>query len=668
MIGEHLCKATGRELLVAPDVERLAAMARERVSDPGTRSLCLLLSLGTPADPGPLARVLLAIREAWANGTVASWGVLTGTDDAALSRSAARAVLAGAIASHYSGYGIAILDGDDEEGRGQPFTPWRANGAEADGAHGCVQRVALSGMTRESLGEFRRQSWSAIVVRGHGRSYCACNGFLCGARRPEDDAEAPLSSCVLGFSCADASYLQNDPRTLDSAVGVFDTCGAANWASPVWQTGIPALAFLAVEGSFSSVIASDGITQSRGRDAGEVLHCLDSAGTLGEATALLNRVRAEQNVCMPYFLLGDPDAPCGSRRWPFLSETARASRVDGATWVAATSAGDRAYVRLDLPPTAADSMREESIFVWSEDGQERVVEALAFDGRESCEVRVGLRPADPRPLELRVQRSRTPSLPRGLAREALELPVRVGHLRAPWSSVVPRLIDASRRILRTQQYIDQIRGRAVVGRLDAVESVAVAAVAEWLGAHAACVSLAVQFRGQGLWPFFMWSSYDYDARNDERPCPVCGRTPTILRSYACAPGLRRAWWECVECDLIADEPMASRRPAIELRAPARIRTGETMQAEVAIDNGDGAVDLLGAGCLVVDRKGHGVSTSPELFPVRVDAGESRKVAVSLACARPDVPHAYRVRVLLFLNGEWTWRSRPLRVLPREGEE
>ena len=45
-----------------------------------------------------------------------------------------------------------------------------------------------------------------------------------------------------------------DPRRYDSPILVLDTCGAANWGSAVWQTGIPSLGFFALAGAASAFL------------------------------------------------------------------------------------------------------------------------------------------------------------------------------------------------------------------------------------------------------------------------------------------------------------------------------------------------------------------------------------------------------------------------------
>jgi hypothetical protein len=64
----------------------------------------------------------------------------------------------------------------------------------------------------------------------------------------------------------------------------------------------------------------------------------------------------------------------------------------------------------------------------------------------------------------------------------------------------------------------------------------------------------------------------------------------------------------------------------------------------------------------MDRSGHGVSSTPEVFPVTLKQGEIFRTRITLNLqAAPPVTHQYRVRALAFLNGQWLWASRTVIV-------
>ncbi len=669
-VARYLCLATGKELRFSTGGPEWEVSILELAANPYLKSLTLILPSwrGKELDPGWLIRALNLMRspEMQKRALNLSWGIITGHSEAVITQLAAKAVLQAEIMVAYQGAPSVIISNYDKETLNTPVE--RVNLVDSRASLQLFdQKWIDEGYSRHIL----KQPLQALIFKGHGRNYCALDGYLCGARSLAQDPDTPPQSCVLGMNCASSHFPQLDPRAYDTPVMLMDCCGTGNWASYVWKTGIPSLAYFAVAGAPGTVITEDGVTINGSIDYLDGLWALISAPTMGKATAHLNLARRKENPLPPNFLLGDPDIPAGSERWPdwstMLSEPyPLPARLPGsALWLVSIPPHKTQFLRLRLPvlPQETNSVT----FVWSLQDDIEVSNARFYQLEKEAELFLTLNRLPTSNSTLLVEHIPCPSLPEGLLQAAIDLPLILGSWLAPLEAARLPLMDAAQEMIKTAELMEKIAGEAVTFSFQELQAVLNRTQTAWIKAHQNAIQLILNFAPYSLWPASLWTTYNHQAEEVDRSCPHCGLAPTILRTCQTVPGgkLPRHALECLRCDLVEDLPVKANLPVLKMLVPATIRPGQ-FQIELEIDNSRGEKNFWGAGTILMDRSGHGVSSNPESFIVEIKSGKQFKTTVTLTLVDdPPISHQYRVRAVILLNGDWFWLSRTVVVYGRE---
>jgi hypothetical protein len=114
----------------------------------------------------------------------------------------------------------------------------------------------------------------------------------------------------------------------------------------------------------------------------------------------------------------------------------------------------------------------------------------------------------------------------------------------------------------------------------------------------------------------------------------------------------------MRCELFEDRPLLAGYPELRLHVPDLIIGRRSVTATLELDHTAGTIDCIGAGTVVMDRTGHGYTSSPGSFPVQLRGGRRTTIAVTLSPTGSDsTSHLYRVRAILLLNGHWFWASQ-----------
>jgi hypothetical protein len=663
-VGQLLAAAAGKELLVRDGAEDWLATAQSLVCDSRTASLTFVVPMWNPAtlaaDPSWLKQILILMRGMRQSAAGLAWGIVTGIDARTLSLHAAKSILQPEIISTYARHPTLLFTNDDES------AIWPIPAMEARRRPDPVQLVDLHRMPElaRSCAEY---SWNAAVFKGHGRSYCAFEGHFCGARDFSDDPRSTPRSCVLGTTCFDPKWPQIDPRRHDAPVVVLDSCVIGSWGSPGWLEGSPSLAFYAAAGSASAVITSEGATLNASGDYVDLFWALGTSLTMGEATARLNQMRSDCNLPFTYYLLGDPDIPAGPSRWPeWATRTLATSRQpagDRRRWSVTIPQTSAPFVQVPLPVGEEDGTRKKTVYAWPSRNGAEVRGCRLVGSQEARELWVTTEGI--RGREVEIEQAAWPGVLAGLAGAAAGVPSRVATWNAPLDKTAPRLIQAARQVVQLDRVVEQFVNGAAAGSPKELRTLVEIAVAEWSEAQVECVRAALELAPRGLWPTRLWQAGRMRSQPYEIACPHCGLAPTLHRRYFSAPELERAQWECIRCDLIFDEPAGADYPELTFRAPEFLPRHGSASAEITVRHRGKAADMIGAGAIVVDgTMDHPVCSDPAYFPIRLQPGGSFNTRVTLSLEGTElIPHFYRVRAILLLNGHWFLASR-LTVGPR----
>jgi hypothetical protein len=659
----RLLRATGRRAAVYGNPASWEKAVRRAVAGAPLRSLTFIVPTWGDteghADAAWIARIIVLMRSL-PRGAEVPWGIITGADPAALSLVAAKGVLQGPIAEAYRTSLALLFSTEEAASLHTPiakFTDISWNKPLVLMDHPQVaNRTALAAVDHPL---------SVLLFNCHGRSYCAADGYLCAARRLEHSPAEPPASCVMGLECY-GDLPQIDPRRFDTPVMVLDSCGTGNWASVVWQTGVPSVAFFALAGAPSAVLTGDGIAMVRPEYYSDVLWALISARTMGEATMRLNAVRREVGVHLPYYLLGDPEIAAGAERWPEWSRDIDLRATSTDSWEVETGESAAPFLRIRLPRTPGAGPDDSIVFLRPAEPDGPEVQSYSlFSACDEQELWIGQPDPPPPSRKLLLDRRPSPALPRGLAAQAHRLPREVLTWKEPHNQTVPGLLQAAERVTKIAFWVERHAGAVSPGSPDDADLLLAVAVDGWLQAHENSLKSILTLSPGGLWPYRLWSSHNYEGEPIPNPCPHCGLTPTIRRRYLSHPGSSRQQWECLRCEIIHDLPGEGPVPGIDFHPPERLAVGSA-GASIELHNEKGDTDLLGAGAILVEGRSNGVASSPHLFRVHVPAGTSRSYSTTLTLAEPPkVEQLYRIRSILLLNGHWMLASRLIPV--RAGE-
>jgi hypothetical protein len=651
--GACLATATDRPLRVisrtAFESELAAALAQR-----GLASVAIVLpswdDLGR-ATPAWYRRALQTCRRLSHHLASVSWGLVTAASEASLSRLILKSALHREIAAAYANYPAGIFS-TFEEGEGAlPCFPPEPN---ARGLVAIDRRHVASGAARQVAA----RPWSFLLFKGHGRGYCGVEGYLCGARAERSDPEAAISSCVGGMQCLSPKYAQIDPRGYDAPVVAIDCCGGGSWASANWDSGVPSVAFLALAGSASAVLASDGVTMGPEEDTLDMLRAVGSSATLGEAARLLNEARSSAAAEAPYVLLGDPEVCSGSVRWPgWLAPAAPNVRTDGTLEIRLTGARGQVDVAR-LSSLGAD----EALFAKVVAIGPSPFAVRAFRVGDAADVWFARATGE---ATVQLEHGALPQLPLGLLEAAVEIEARLLPFQPPLEPIKPALRRAAEIVIKAGRRLQEAERRVFVGRRDDLVSLVSAAIGFWRAAHEAGLRQVIETASPlGLWPFRLWSVYGFETQEIDESCDYCGLPRILRRRYSSFPLRLREQRECMRCDLISDTP-AAEGPTIAVAAPDSIGPNETVSIHITIDNRRGAAHLVGAVSMIVDGRGHGTKTTPGHQTVDIAPGDVDTLRFRLSVEDVEfVGHRYRLRGLLFANGQWWLGSRGLVLCAR----
>ncbi|NWJ44377.1 MAG: hypothetical protein HXX08_00715 [Chloroflexi bacterium] len=672
LAARYLCLATGKTLVNCRNGTDWTATLRRLVLDKNLTSLTLIFPSWRDAklEPGQLVEVLNFMRQPdlLPFTSSLSYGIITGTQPEVIAMQVAKAVLQPSIIKAYQASTTRVITTYYQENLNTPIPRFEEESGQTP-----LQLFDYQSYQEGKTWQNLKQPFEAILFKGHGRNYCALDGLLCGARHLAENPFSSVKSCVIGMQCADPSFPQLDPRQFNTPVMVMDSCGTGNWAAYAWETGIPSLAFYAIAGAPSAVITEDAVTINSAIDYLDSLWALQTADTLGNATVRFNHIRRSENAIPPYFLMGDPDIPAGAARWSgwayeFSNLQPLPSRHPGGfSWVAGLPPLQEPFVRIQFPPHPGDNLLT---FAWSPQKEVEVNSCRFYQFGEEAEAWVTFNAPLGANTMLILERIPCPSLPKGLLEAATQLPLTFTSWKSPLEEAKLPLLQAAETIIETARLLDKIKGGALASSPEHLQSMLRQAQLEWISAHASAVQVMLKSAPKSLWPFSLWEAYNYMPEQVATPCPHCGLAPTIVRTYQSGPvsGQVRQEIECKRCDIVQDLPLVQGYPQLNMPVPQVIRPGSAI-IELEIDNSLGEVDCLGAGAILMDRSGHGVTANPEIFTALVARGNSFKTQVTLTLdGNPPISHQYRVRALLLLNGNWFWLSRTVRVYGVEEPE
>ncbi len=294
-----LCLGTGKRFAPLPaeiTPQRIAGLVRRYAP----RSMIFV----TPALLGPqiltlsptryLGSLIHALRACDDEIELPPFGIVTGVDEGAVTQLAAKSVLRQPIMDYYAGGEVCFVDEDAPPG-GRSRRQEGAGMVRNPAAPAGVQTRPLSTLSRERMPRFAGSRRRMLVIKAHGRSYCAGKGLLCTARRITTKPEQPIESCVANFACVGPQFLQFDPRRFNARIMVVDACDAISLQADYWDWGNAAVGFLAAAGHPSAVLVGDGMVVPLGANGFEMLansRRMHDDGTVGPTTQC-NHTRAE---------------------------------------------------------------------------------------------------------------------------------------------------------------------------------------------------------------------------------------------------------------------------------------------------------------------------------------------------------------------------------------
>ncbi len=653
-----LAAHTRRRFHSVSDSRAWEAAIRELYELEGTFSVTLFVPGWTPdhsrCTPEWLRRTLTAMRSIRAQVGNRPWGIMTAPNAAVLSHLAAKALLEHAVAERYAACPGFVLTTDERVG---PVPAYDA------GASRLVHAFDRSTIDDRSVLRLPELAATFLAVASHGRSYCAVAGLLCGARDLRSLPESEVRSCVMGMDCADPSLFRIDPRRYDAPVLVLDCCSSANWGSPVWETGMPSLAYYALAGSPSALLVGDGLAHVLQDTAFDHVWALLTSSSLGDAAVRLNAVRPTAAAAFPYFVLGDPDIMSGQRRWqhwvnePLLVK----DRANGEQTYLCTlpKTSDRPVFERVCVPFAAESNDGQTIYVTGLEGKDVEVSAQ-YRYAEATELWFQRQPSE-RSLPLRLIQRPSPRLPHSVVESAR----RARDLVAPWSIAFekckPAVLAAAENVLALSRELQQFDGRVVSMEPKAIERTLAAGIDAFCRAQMRCCEALLEHKQGGLPPAYLWQTDNFRARTVEAPCECCGLSPTIERTYDAGPAPSRSWSECNRCDITTDRPCVPGYPTITLEAPSEVQFGRDAVVKLEIA-GVSSELWCGAGFASMVHKNHGVVSEPATFELRCHATDVIQQSVTLSLREPPAnAHLYRLVVAVLLNNYWHWSCRLVMV-------
>lgn len=684
-LSECLARATGRTLKIVPP-DRWAETLEQSVHA-GLQSLTLVVPMwgkDNGYDPWWIGESLRVMRSLSTEIRSLSWGLLTSIEPFSMSLLVAKSLLQESIIQAFSDTPGCVFTTGTREAEQSALPPMQPE------CKAPLQHVDASHIADRSALQILPKRWSMMLFFGHGRAYCGCQGYLCGARHLSDDPGFRCEKCVHGLDCASPvdgawgegmlAFPRIDPRRYETPFMVIDACGSGTWAVPGWTDGsygrdsaLRGMAFHALAGAPGAVLTSDSITVHRPGSFKDVLWALSSGATAGNAAALLNGARPQAAGPFPYFLLGDPELMAGHARWPNWSSPAtvdarKPTEAGGERLLLSVSA-NAPFASLTLP---VDRGGDERPSLWTTGIETCEAESTASVVLEYPRTFVALdrndlwftaRPLVPGNPELCIVVDRRPAIQ--MPPSVLAAAVKICEWRKAWTpllqDVTGALDEAALEVLAVSAMLRRCEGTALIGSLDSLEVAVERCFGKWLRAHLSCIEGCLSLAEGGLWPHRLWNAERFRNALANVSCPHCGLSPVLERIYESFPGGQREQHECQQCVLVLDKPRSSELQ-LGLRAPGEIRVGQCVTVEITLDNTQSDVTFLGFGAVLVDGRAHGVLADPP-FPITLEP--RGRLETQAALSLPDPPpisHRYFVRLLVFINGQWSTASAPIRVM------
>ncbi len=620
---------------------------------------------GGQVTPEWLRRSLTFLRASQARVGRRPFGILTAPTAAAMTQLVAKALLQRAVTRAYADHPTCLIVSHRETPAGEPIP----SGAEMDAGH----PLLLFDQSSVESGQLRRlidRPASALVVSAHGRAYCAADGCFCAARSIFGAAGAEIDHCVMGMRCADPSFQQIDPRRYDAPIVVLDCCYAASWGAPVWETGVPAIAYFALAGPASAVLTSDVPTLDY--PVLDLLRALHGSRTLGEAAAQLCAERPEAGAEYPYFVLGDPEIATGPDRWtrwlaqpPLEPLDSEGTRFRGTIDLARHPAPLHRVV-IPVPgehPSAqgeAHGASPRTVFLTHDGGPDDL--AIVSRHRHPRGIEIWLRRATrPGPLALSIEQRPSLRLPAATVSAARQ----VRPIVSAWSTVfagepLAEVLAASDAVVALDAQLEALAGEAAILDPRAIEPAVASTLGAWMRAQLACCRAAIA-NAPHLWQSSFWHCQRFRGQSIEVPCPLCGLSPMIDRIYDSGTAASRSWRECARCGIDGDRPLVEGYPHVEVKSPPAVVVGIPSRLGLRFANASSA-DWYGAGAVAIAGSGHGLEIRPTSFLVVNPAGTTVEQAVELSLPAPaPIPHVYRLVVVVLLNNHWFWAPRNVMV-------
>jgi hypothetical protein len=498
------------------------------------------------------------------------------------------------------------------------------------------------------------EKFSAMIFRGHGRSYCGCEGYLCSARPPELSAESQVDSCLFGLDCLKSHYRRIDVRSYDALLMVLASCGAGNPDSGLDEAGVPPLAMLAASARPLAVIASRHHVRNELRaEEAQVVGAFAGSLSAGEGLSRLNRMRRQAGLTGDFYLLGDPeldsDVWCGNE-WYDTTSVTRVTEGEGE-WHAYIEHSDVPYtcITIKQPPQG-------TWYVWQAGAGEQLGPAAVLSSDDAAQLWFNC-PKSRSNIDLWLSCRPRYELPPGLAQHAETIEADGEWWLDPIREELPRLINAGKEVQRCAKRLNE--AGAIVRSSPVRDGELIkAAIREWLTAQHNCLEAVVGQRAEQILPWNLTGVHKTHAVTVEDECLCCGLSPTLLHRYMVTNALARELVECGHCEAVLDRP----RPdalEIEIDAPKGMCFPESANVELAVTNTSAEQAAIGSVAVFVDS-GAPVTGHPTILSFKLEPGESRIQLFSLEFdEEPSAAKRYGLRVIMLVNNELYWCGHKL---------
>ena len=628
--------------------------------------------LGPQTSPLPQAVLLRslvrALRKCDDEIVLPPFGIVTGVDKPALTQVAAKSVLWRPIAEYYADGEVCFVD-EDAPPSGQRKRRNPAGILRNPAALSGVNYQPLSTFLHKRVPRFAQTKRRLLVVKVHGRSYCAGKGLLCTARQITMKPEQPIASCVGNFDCVGPEFLQFDPRRFNARIMVVDACDSIGLHTDYWQSGNSAVTFLTAAGHPSAVIAGDGMVVPLRANGFELLATVVGCTTMGEWSRQLSATVRGPNPPLSFILFGDPDLAIAVDPTPWVVDAAvkQTKKSRGAThsWRLSIPKGPAAFARARLgsdPPEGTNLL-----YAWSETQSCDVEESVWVSGRNAQTAWFAVRSIYGGPISIRVERRS----PIGFSSEAIKA-VRQALTSSPdyldptlkegWTTVElagEHLLKIGPGPLHTnERTVRQNPDKAMKARADAEVL--------WEAAQAACLSTMVNkilVLSNVYLPAALWQIDMDTVRTTAECCPLCGAAGLLARDYRSGASGMRSCYDCPSCCfIIEDKPLDVPSVLSRIDAPQAVAPKRPVKVRIWLTNPYEDRHLGGVLHVSVNWTGHRLRPDHPMLRFRVPPRSTRKVTVRLLpTGEPTIPHAYAIRALALANGFWHWRAHRLAI-------